>query len=62
MWGWLGIVIGLLCCGILGVVFGVLSLRDAERYGNSKTLGYIAVVASLVNVLAGAVWGLAVND
>jgi hypothetical protein len=57
LWGWLGIIIGLICCGVLGVVFGVLSLRDAGRFGKDKTLGYIAVAAGLVNIIAGAIIG-----
>jgi ABC-type uncharacterized transport system permease subunit len=55
LWGWLGIIIGLICCGVLGVVFGVLSIQDANRYGKDKTLGYVAIVAGLVNILAGAI-------
>lgn len=55
LWGWLGIVIGLLCCGILGVIFGVLSIQNANQHGKDKTLGYVAIAAGLVNVIAGAI-------
>jgi len=57
MWGWLGIIIGLICCGVLGVVFGVLSILDANKHGNSKVLGIVAIVAGLVNMIVGAIWG-----
>ncbi len=51
----LGIVIGLICCGILGIVFGWLSIRDAKRYGNSPTLGYVAIAVSVINIVVSAV-------
>jgi uncharacterized membrane protein len=57
MWGWLGIIIGLLCCGILGVVFGVLSIQEANKHGQAKTLGIVAIVAGLVNIVTGAIIG-----
>lgn len=55
LWGWLGIVLGLICCGLLGVVFGVLSLQDAGKHGKDKTLGYVAIACGLVNVIASAI-------
>ncbi|WP_347405329.1 hypothetical protein [Asanoa sp. WMMD1127] len=55
MWGWLGIVIGLICCGILGILFGVLSIRDARRFGKSQTIGWVAIVLSVVNIVASLV-------
>lgn len=54
LWGTLGIIIGLLCCGILGVIFGALSLRDAGRYQNTKVIGVIAIVAGALNMIGGA--------
>ena len=51
LWGVLGIVIGLICCGVLGVIFGYLSIRDARRYGNSPVLGWIAIVLSVLNIV-----------
>jgi hypothetical protein len=54
MWGWLGIVLGLLCCGILGIIFGALSLQEANRRGSSRTLGYLAIGAGVLNILVGA--------
>ncbi|MFC3501279.1 DUF4190 domain-containing protein [Micromonospora krabiensis] len=54
LWGVLGVVLGLICCGILGIIFGYLSVRDARRYGNSPVLGYVAVALGVVNLVAGA--------
>lgn len=51
MWGVLGLITGLLCCGILGIVFGALSLRDAGRHANTKVLGVIAVVIGVLSIL-----------
>jgi predicted lipid-binding transport protein (Tim44 family) len=58
LWGWLGIIIGLLCCGVLGIIFGVLSILDANKYGNSKVLGIVAIVVSVVNMVVGAIAGV----
>ncbi|WP_433529855.1 DUF4190 domain-containing protein [Micromonospora sp. CA-263727] len=51
LWGVLGIVTGLLCCGILGIVFGWLSMRDAKRYGKSPVLGYVAIALGVLNIV-----------
>jgi hypothetical protein len=61
MWGVLGIIIGLICCGILGIVFGALSIRDAKRYGRSQVLGWVAIVLSALNILGSAALGLTGN-
>jgi hypothetical protein len=50
-------IVGLLCCPIVGIVLGVLSLRDAKRYNNAPTLGYLAIALSLV----GIIWSLVVS-
>ncbi|MGH3679278.1 MAG: DUF4190 domain-containing protein [Natronosporangium sp.] len=55
LWGWLGIVLGLICCGLLGVVFGVLSIQEASKHGKDKILGYVAIACGLVNVIASAI-------
>lgn len=60
LWGVLGIVVGLLCCGIAGIIFGYLSLRDARRFGNSQILGWLAIGLSVLNILVNiyfAAWG-----
>jgi amino acid transporter len=51
LWGVLGIVIGLLCCPIVGVVFGVLSINEAKKAGKPNTLGIVAIVASVVGIV-----------
>ena len=51
LWGVLGIVIGLICCGILGIVFGALSIRDAKRYGKSPVLGWVAIVLGVISII-----------
>jgi hypothetical protein len=48
-------VLGLICCGILGIVFGYLSIRDARRYGQSPVLGYLAIVFGVINIIGGAI-------
>ncbi|GAA3759717.1 DUF4190 domain-containing protein [Micromonospora maritima] len=55
LWGVLGIVLGLLCCGILGIVFGWLSIRDARRNGKSQVLGWLAIAFGVVNIVASAI-------
>ncbi|MFY1697728.1 hypothetical protein [Solwaraspora sp. WMMA2101] len=54
LWGVLGIVVGLLCCGVLGILFGALSIRDANRFGKSTVLGWVAIVLSVLNIIGGA--------
>jgi hypothetical protein len=56
LYGWLGIVIGFLCCAVVGIVLGVLSIRDAKRFGNSPTLGYVAIALSILNIIAGTIY------
>ncbi|WP_320066431.1 DUF4190 domain-containing protein [Micromonospora sp. RTGN7] len=55
LWGVLGIVLGLICCGILGIVFGYLSIRDAKRYGQSPVLGYVAIALGVINIIGSAI-------
>ncbi|GAB3798736.1 DUF4190 domain-containing protein [Micromonospora zhanjiangensis] len=55
LWGVLGIVLGLICCGLLGFLFGYLSIRDAKRYGSSPTLGYVAIAVGVINLVASLV-------
>ncbi|WP_018252371.1 hypothetical protein [Salinispora mooreana] len=51
LWGVLGIVVGLLCCGVLGIVFGYLSIRDARRFGNSPVLGWLGIAFGVFNII-----------
>jgi hypothetical protein len=55
LWGILGIVIGLICCPLLGIIFGVLSIVEANKWHKPKTLGIIAIVAS---VAGGIIWSI----
>ncbi|GAA4574807.1 hypothetical protein GCM10023176_42690 [Micromonospora coerulea] len=55
LWGILGIVLGLICCGILGIVFGYLSVRDAKRFGQSPVLGYLAIAFGVINIIGSAI-------
>ncbi|MER7168562.1 hypothetical protein [Micromonospora sp. NPDC000207] len=55
LWGILGIILGLICCGILGIVFGYLSIRDAKRYGQSPVLGYLAIAFGVLNIVGSSI-------
>lgn len=61
LWGVLGIVLGLICCPILGVVFGVLSMQEAKKSGNQPTLAYVAFAASAVNLIFGIIYYTAIR-
>lgn len=56
LWGVLGIVLGLICCPVLGVVFGVLSMNEAKKAGKPNTLAILAFVASAINIIIGIVY------
>ena len=58
LFGWLGIVIGFFCCGIVGIVLGILSLRDAKRYGQSLVLGWVAIVIGILQILGGSIYAV----
>jgi hypothetical protein len=55
LFGWIGI-IGGLCCGILGLIFGALSIMQAKRWGQSPVLGWIAIVIGVLNIVGGVVY------
>jgi hypothetical protein len=42
LWGVLGIV-GAFCCLPLGVVFAILSMNEAKKYGKQPTLAYVGL-------------------
>jgi hypothetical protein len=59
LWGVLGIVF--FCCPLLGIVFGVLSMMEAKKYGKQPTLAYVAfalaglwIVINLILTLSGS--------
>jgi hypothetical protein len=51
LFGVLGIIIGLVCCGPAGIVLGVLSINQAKQYGSSPTLGWVAIVVSAIGII-----------
>jgi hypothetical protein len=55
LFGWIGI-IGGICCGILGLVFGVLSIMQARKWGQSPVLGYIGIVIGVLNIIGGIIY------
>lgn len=55
LFGWIGI-IGGLCCGIIGLVFGVLSIMQAKKWGSSPILGYVAIGIAVLNFIGGAIY------
>lgn len=55
LFGWIGIVTGI-CCGIVGAIFGVLSIMQAKKFGNSPVLGYVAIAISVITVIANIIY------
>ncbi len=41
LWGVLGIILAF-CCAPLSILFGILSLLEARKYGKPPTLAYVA--------------------
>ena len=54
LWGVLGLVFAF-CCWPLGIVFAILSLLEARRYGKQPTLAYVAfgivILAFITNII-----------
>ena len=61
LWGVLGIIFAF-CCWPIGVVFGILSLLEARKYGKQPTLAYVTfgiiVLALIVNIILAATGAL----
>ncbi len=55
LFGWIGI-IGGLCCGLLGLIFGGLSIAQAKKWGQSPVLGYIGIAIGILNIIGGIVY------
>jgi hypothetical protein len=53
LWGVIGIV-GAICCPVVGLIFGILSMQEAKKYGKPNTLGIVALVLSVLNII----WGI----
>jgi hypothetical protein len=49
-------VIGLLCCGVLGIVFGALSIQDAKKFGKSPLLGWLGIGAGALNIIVNGIF------
>ena len=60
--GIIGAVVGLICCWPAGVVLGVLSLIQANKFNSSKTWAILAFVASAINLIFGAWYVFAFRD
>jgi hypothetical protein len=56
LFGVLGLIIGLICCGPAGIVLGVLSLNQAKQHGTSQTLGWVAIVLSALGIIVNIYW------
>ncbi|MEU3453261.1 DUF4190 domain-containing protein [Micromonospora sp. NPDC006766] len=54
-WGIVGIILGLFCCGVLGIVFGYLSIRDARRFHRSQLVGWLAIAFGVINLVGSAI-------
>jgi hypothetical protein len=57
LFGVLGLIIGLICCSPAGIVLGALSINQAKKYGSSPTLGYVALIVSIVALVFGVIYG-----
>jgi hypothetical protein len=55
LFGWIGI-IGGICCAIIGIVFGILSIMQAKKFNNSPVLGYVALGVSALNIIGGIIY------
>lgn len=55
LYGVLGLIIGLICCGVIGIVLGYLSIREARRHGSSPVLGWVAIILSVVNIIGSGI-------
>jgi hypothetical protein len=51
-------IITAICCGIIGLIFGILSIMQARKWGKSPVLGWIAIVISVLNIIGGIVWNV----
>ncbi|WP_348650517.1 hypothetical protein [Catellatospora sp. KI3] len=50
IFGIIGIVTAICCTGVLGIIFGALSVREAKRTGTSAVLGWIAIVLGVLGL------------
>ncbi|HZM84002.1 MAG TPA: hypothetical protein VFC19_50430, partial [Candidatus Limnocylindrales bacterium] len=57
LFGVIGIITAI-CCGIIGIIFGILSIMQARKWSKSPALGWIAVVIGVLNIIGGIVWNV----
>ncbi|MEU7823891.1 hypothetical protein [Catellatospora sp. NPDC049133] len=58
LYGVLGIVLGLCCCGIIGLILGWLSVQEAKKVGKKPTLGYIAMAIGVIGIIWNIIYGI----
>lgn len=44
-------IIGAICCLPVGIILGILAVREAKRTGKPPTLGYIALIVSAISLV-----------
>jgi hypothetical protein len=73
LYGILGIVLAVVCCPLLGVLFGWLSINEAKKTGSDDTLGKvgfwigialtaIGLVSAIIAICVGGISGWDNND
>lgn len=55
LFGIIGIITAI-CCGLIGLIFGILSIMQARKWGNSPVLGWIAIVIGVLNIIGWPVY------
>ncbi|HEX6682066.1 MAG TPA: hypothetical protein VF062_04700 [Candidatus Limnocylindrales bacterium] len=55
LFGILGIVLAVICCGPLGILFGYLSIREAKKHGKDQTLGKVGFWLGIVLTALGLI-------
>ncbi|WP_435823241.1 DUF4190 domain-containing protein [Catellatospora citrea] len=58
LYGVLGIVLGLCCCGLIGLILGWLSVQEAKKVGKKPTLGYIAMAVGVIGIIWNIIYGI----
>lgn len=58
LYGILGIVLGVVCCGPLGILFGYLSMQEAKKLAKDDTLGKVAFWLGIALTAIGVIGGI----
>lgn len=56
VFGILGIIVGFVCCPLIGVILGILAIRDAKAAGKSTALGIAAIIVSVIAAVGGGIY------